>query len=133
MRPLPSVKAFELVVKDRAGDKRMGVGGGQPTEQSGDQMWRQIGGRSHVNYLVSRHDATPPCQYSPVDQAGHQNPVRLQQVLFGLWFPGAEAFVGSQGLFHLLHLAERGNHPLALQNAAICASLKVLPLMANEP
>ena len=56
--------------------------------------------------------------------------VRLQQVLFGLWFPGTEAFVGSQGLFHLLHLAERGNHPLALQNAAFCASLKVLPLMA---
>ena len=36
--------------------------------------------------------------------------MRLQQVLFDLGFPGVEPVVGGQGVFHLLHLAGRGDH-----------------------
>ncbi len=96
----------------------MSVGHSQPAEQVGHQLRHPVGRRCHVDHLASRHypNAAVPISARLINQAGHQNLVRLQQVLFCLWFPGIEAVIGSQGVFHLLHLAGRGDDPFTFQN-----------------
>jgi len=42
--------------------------------------------------------------------------VRFQQVFFRFGLPAVEPVVGGQGVFYLLHLAGRGDDPLAIQN-----------------
>ena len=109
---------FELVMKNRTLDERVGVAGAQPAEQVGHQLRHPGRGRGHVDHLPARHHphAAAPVAARLIDQAGHQYPVRLQQILFRPGPPGVEAVIGGQGILDLLHRPRRGDHPLALQN-----------------
>lgn len=112
------VDELEFIVKDRAGDERVGIGGNQPFEQITDQRRHSAGGRGHVNHLLARHHShtAVPVDSRPIDQAGHENPMCIQQIFFHIGLPAFEPVVGGQGVFHLLHLARRGDDPLALQD-----------------
>jgi hypothetical protein len=71
-----------------------------------------------VHDAFAGHDAdtTASVATSVVEEPGHENAVRVEEVVFGVGVPGVEAVVRGEGVLDLLQVAGWGDDALALQD-----------------
>lgn len=126
---------FEFVVKDCAGDERVGVASGEPAEQVAHQLWHPVCRGSHVDHLLTRHHAyaATPVGSGLVDQPGHQDTMCLQQILFDFWPPGVEAVISGQSVTHFQNLPGWSDDPFPIQDGCDLLFGQGVPLDSQRP
>ena len=124
------VNELQLVMHDATGQQRMPVAALQPAEQVSNQGRDSRGRGRHVHQCFPPvdPDAAAAEAARAIHQARHQQAVGFQQVLLIAGIPAGQGLVGADGIAHLLNVAGRAKHPLAVEEGRDLLQAEAVPL-----
>ena len=111
---------LQLVMGHATHQQGMPGAGGQPGQQVAHQGGHPGGGRRHVHALIAAIDANTASTETPrrVDEPRHQQSMGFQQMLGIGGIPAGQGVIGGDGIAHLLDVAGRTEHPLAIEQGS---------------
>ena len=109
---------LKLIVKDRTDNQRMLIGAAQPCQQIRHEQWHAPGRRADVMDFATAHNANAGAAVLPgrVQQAEHQNSVRVQQIGLVARIPLPVLVVGFDGVANFLNISQWGSDRFAIEN-----------------
>ncbi len=109
---------LEFVVKDRAGNERVGIGALEPLEEVVHEAGDVLGGRGEVNKLLSfgNADRLGAIMACVLNESGHEELVSGKEIAFEVRLPSRHGLVGGKGVVDLVNLLWWAKHSLTCED-----------------